>query len=77
MVAPRLQRILVLGGQAWNLGRYNFPFHNYMIGVIGHLVLWGVGYAVSFAIPNRDPLTREMTLWGWRRLQRSASSVQN
>jgi SSS family solute:Na+ symporter len=63
------------GGTVWNLGRYNFPFHNYMIGVIGHVLVWGVGYAASFAIPNRDPLTREMTLWGWRRLQRSASPV--
>ena len=52
------------GGAMWNLGRYNFPFHNYMIGVIGHVLVWGVGYAASFAIPNRDPLTREMTLWG-------------
>jgi len=64
--------LTVDGGQVWNLGRYNFPFHNYMIGVIGHVLVWGVGYAASFAIPNRDPLTRQMTLWGWRRLQRSA-----
>lgn len=61
------------GGKLWNLGRYNFPYHSYMIGVIGHAVLWSVGYTASFAIPNRDPHTREMTLWGWRRLQRSAS----
>ena len=25
------------GGKLWNLGRFNFPLHNYMIGVIGHL----------------------------------------
>lgn len=65
------------GGKVWNLGPYNFPFHNYMIGVIGHVLVWGVGYAASFAIPNRDPLTREMTLWGWRRLQRSVSSAEH
>jgi len=35
------------------------------------------GYAASFALPNRDPLTREMTLWGWRRLQRSASLAEH
>ncbi len=55
------------GGQLWNLGRFNFPLHSYMIGVIGHLVLLGTGYAASFAFPNRDAAARELTLWGWRR----------
>ena len=27
------------GGKLWNLGHFNFPLHNYMIGVIGHVVL--------------------------------------
>ncbi len=29
------------GGKLWDLGRFNFPLHSYMIGVIGHLVLLG------------------------------------
>jgi SSS family solute:Na+ symporter len=63
------------GGKLWSMGRFNFPFHAYMIGVIGHVTLLGVGYAASFAVPNRDPLTRAMTLWGWRRMQRAEQRV--
>lgn len=55
------------GGKIWNLGRFNFPFHNYMIGVIGHIVLLAAGYAASLAFPNRDPAVRDLTLAGWRR----------
>jgi len=60
------------GGKLWNLGRYNFPFHEYMIGVIGHIVLVIVGYAASFLFPNRDAASKELTLWGWRRRQLAA-----
>ena len=42
------------GGKIWDLGRFNFPLHDYMIGVIGHLILFGVGYAASFVFPNRS-----------------------
>ena len=55
------------GGKLWDLGRFNFPLHNYMIGVIGHLVLLATGYAASFVFPNRNENTRDLTLWGWRR----------
>jgi SSS family solute:Na+ symporter len=51
----------------WNLGRWNFSFHDYMIGVIGHVLLIAVGYGVSFLLPNRDLASKELTLWGWRR----------
>lgn len=60
------------GGKMWNLGRWNFPFHNYMIGVIGHVVLLVTGYAGSLVYPNRDPSTRELTVWGWRRARASS-----
>jgi solute:Na+ symporter, SSS family len=53
------------GGKLWNLGPYNFPWHNYMIGVIAHLIVLIGGYAVSIPFPNRDPESRELTLWGW------------
>ena len=55
------------GGKIWDLGSFNFPLHEYMIGVIGHLVLLGAGYAASFVFPNKTPAQRELTLWGWRR----------
>ncbi len=53
------------GGKLWNLGRFNFPLHNYMIGVIGHVIILTVGYLASFVFPNRDPASRSLTLWGW------------
>ncbi len=55
------------GGKIWDLGSFNFPLHEYMIGVIGHLVLLGAGYAASFVFPNKVPAQRELTLWAWRR----------
>ena len=30
-----------------DLGRFNFPWHDYMIGAIGNVVLFVVGYAAS------------------------------
>jgi solute:Na+ symporter, SSS family len=52
------------GGKIWNLGRFNFPLHDYMIGVIGHVILFAVGYAASFMVPDRSGQTRELTMWG-------------
>jgi len=54
-------------GKIWNLGRLNFPFHNYMIGVIGHLVLLIIGYLATYIFPNKDQeVARSLTYWGWR-----------
>jgi len=61
------------GGKIWDLGRFNFPLHDYMIGVIGHLILLGVGYGASFRFPNRDTVSKEMTYRGWRRAQQAAA----
>jgi SSS family solute:Na+ symporter len=53
---------------AWaTLNPKTFGMHNYMIGVIGHLIVLMGGTAVSFLIPNRDVETRQMTLQGWLR----------
>jgi SSS family solute:Na+ symporter len=52
------------GGKVCNLGSYNFPYHSYMIGVFGHLIVFGGGYLASFAFPNRDTDSRALTLWG-------------
>jgi hypothetical protein len=53
------------GGKIWNLGLYNFPYHNYMIDVFGHLIVFAGGYLASFVFPNRDAESRHLTLWGW------------
>ena len=54
-------------GKLWNLGRFNFPLHEYMVGVLGHVILLLTGIAVSLIYPNRDPNSRSLTIWGWRR----------
>ncbi|MGD0128338.1 MAG: sodium:solute symporter [Terriglobia bacterium] len=67
------------GGKIWNLGRYNFPFHEYMIGVVGHIVVLVSGYAASLWFPNNDVASKDLTLWGWRRrgkAGRAAMEVQ-
>jgi SSS family solute:Na+ symporter len=61
------------GGSIVDLGRYNFPLHDYMIGVIGHIVLLVVGYFASFLFRAPDASAKKLTLWGW--LQRNPSSV--
>jgi SSS family solute:Na+ symporter len=45
-------------------GLWNYPHHNYMLGVYSHLVLFGVGYLSSFFFkPDKD--VRPMTFYGW------------
>lgn len=61
------------GGKLWNLGRFNFPLHDYMIGVIGHVLLFSVGLAVSFIYPNVDQQSRKLTVWGWLRARKTAA----
>jgi SSS family solute:Na+ symporter len=58
--------LTVDGGKIWNLGRFNFPLHNYMIGVIGHVVLVAVGCGVSWMAPNRNRKSRELTYFSAR-----------
>lgn len=52
-----------------DMGAWNFPWHDYMIGVTGHIVLFVVGLAASYALPDRE---REpaVTLWTWLRRTR-------
>jgi len=64
------------GGKLWNVAPYNFPYHNYMIGVFGHLIVFGGGYLLSFIFPNRNVASRELTLWGWL-LKRDAVNEHN
>jgi SSS family solute:Na+ symporter len=57
---------LVFTGWA-TLNSKTFGLHNYMIGVIGHLIVLVGGITASFVIPNRDPQSRQLTLQGWLR----------
>ena len=58
-----------------------FGLHNYMIGVIAHLIVLLGGAAISLFLPNRDAVTRELTLQGWLRrngrLRASAHTAAN
>jgi SSS family solute:Na+ symporter len=57
---------LTEGGNTINMGGWNFPWHDYMIGAIGHLVLLVVGVSISYLAPG-TPLAPELTLLSWRR----------
>lgn len=58
------------GGKILNLGRFNFGLDNYMIGVIGNVVLLAVGYGASL-IFVAEIEGQEMTLWGWLERRRA------
>jgi SSS family solute:Na+ symporter len=56
---------------------FNFPWHDYMVGAIGHVVLFAVGYAASLLMPEKggvDERLRHKTLWHWLRTRRSRSA---
>jgi SSS family solute:Na+ symporter len=61
---------LTLGGKTINLGRYNFPWHDYMIGALGHVILLTVGIAVSALAPAP---TSTLTLWAWLQTRRAVA----
>jgi SSS family solute:Na+ symporter len=52
------------GGKIVDLGRFNFPLHNYMIGVLGNVILLVVGYLASLPFAG-EVEAQDMTLWGW------------
>ena len=56
---------LTLNGQTINLGRYNFPWHEYMIGAIGHIILLIFGVCFSVILSDESPSNPDLTLWGW------------
>ncbi len=71
---------LTLGTKpALDLGRYNFPWHDYMIGAVAHVVLFVVGYAASlfFGDADEDSALREATLWAWLRRRRARTKPES
>ena len=64
------------GGKILNLGHWNFPWHDYMIGAVGHVMLLVVGIAASLLLPGR-PLASDLTWQGWRRGRNSRSTCRS
>ena len=62
-----------LGGKILNLGRFNFPWHDYMIGAVGHIVLLVTGILVSLFLPDASPCAPELTLHGWMAARKNLS----
>ena len=57
-----------------DLGRFNFPWHDYMIGAVGNLALLAAGFAVSLIIPARAAGAAPITLWSWMKNRRLGTS---
>jgi len=57
---------LTEGGKLLDLGRFNFTWHDYMIGAIGHVILFAFGILFSYLLPGA-PLASSLTLQGWQR----------
>jgi SSS family solute:Na+ symporter len=55
-----------------DLGPYSFPWDDLMIGAVGNVVLFVVGYAASFAFRTRsEGELAPVTLWMWLRRNRT------
>lgn len=50
--------------------RFRFTWHDYLIGVVGQLIVLVAGYATSWLTSRTASSTRPLTLWNWRRQQR-------
>jgi SSS family solute:Na+ symporter len=48
-----------------DLGNYNYVWASVMIGVIGHVIVFVVGWFASLFFPPDPSVKQEWTLWGW------------
>jgi solute:Na+ symporter, SSS family len=48
----------------WDLGKFNFPHHTYMLGVYSHFVLFFVGWAASYFFKS-PPIDESLTLYNF------------
>jgi SSS family solute:Na+ symporter len=53
----------------WNLGKYNFPHHTYMIGVYSHIILFFVAWIASYFFKS-VPVDENLTLYGFLKRKR-------
>jgi solute:Na+ symporter, SSS family len=51
--------------QAGWAGPFRFPWQEYMVGAVGHVVLLAVGVLFSYLLPGCAPQAPDKTLWGW------------
>jgi SSS family solute:Na+ symporter len=51
--------------QAVDLGDFNYTWPSVMIGVIGHVIVFVVGYLASLFFPPDANVKSEWTFWGW------------
>jgi SSS family solute:Na+ symporter len=63
-------------GSIVDMGRWNYPLNSYMIGVVGHVVLFATGYAASLMFQDGSTGPRELTLWGWFRFRREMALAE-
>ena len=64
-------------GAILNLGRWNFGWSEYMIGVIGHVVLLVVGFLVSLIIGTPVKDVDRLTLRGWLKMRSTQAKLDN
>jgi solute:Na+ symporter, SSS family len=64
---------LTEGGRIVNLGRWNYTWHDYMIGAVGHVALLATGAVASLILPG-SPAAPELTWSGWQAHHREIRS---
>jgi solute:Na+ symporter, SSS family len=52
-------------GEFLNLGRWNYTWHTYLIGVVGNILLLVFGYLASWIWQAHEAERRELTMWEW------------
>lgn len=60
--------------RALDLGAWNYPWHDYTIGAVGHLLLLVTGYLASLLIPRAKAAgegLEQATLWAWLERRRA------
>jgi SSS family solute:Na+ symporter len=53
------------GGKIVDFGRWNFGWHEYMIGAVSNVVLFIIGFLFSVIAPSPKIDDQGLTLWGW------------
>lgn len=53
------------GGEFLNLGRWNYTWHPYLIGVVGNILLFAFGYLASWIWQTREAPGGDLTMWSW------------
>ncbi|MDR3220055.1 MAG: sodium:solute symporter [Dysgonamonadaceae bacterium] len=54
----------------WDLGKYNFPHHKYMLGVYSHIIVFVVGYLAGFFFKSKT-VDESLTIYGyWKEMKK-------